>query len=184
MIQQKLYDPSEVTTISEQPLSVLQLSLLADEICADLIAYRPEFANLARLQRNIGCRVQELFDAGRWKVVSSSLLQVEPQKGNSTRLLSFSDIGYTDSNDFISTLSDIGRLPKRQYDRAFSLMVKNKGLWRLYEDGFAHPSTHFFRHVKIKELAAIGYERGCIATWIGEKNVASLDYYLNSQFFQ
>jgi hypothetical protein len=37
--------------------------------------------------------------------------------------------------------------------------------------------------VKIKELAASGYDRGYIATWIGEKNPDNLDYYLNSVYY-
>lgn len=183
MIKQKIYSDNEVTLISDQPLTTLQLSIIADEIRDELTAYRPEFANLAKLHRNIGCRVQELFDKNRWRVLSNYSLQVEPQKGNANRIVQLQDIGYADASEFASTLADIGRLPKRQYDRAFAQIVKEKALWRLYEDGFSHPSTHFFRHVKIKELAAQGYDKGYIATWIGEKNIDNLDYYLGSSYF-
>lgn len=183
MIKQKIYSDNEVTLISDQPLTTLQLSIIADEIRDELTAYRPEFANLAKLHRNIGCRVQELFDKNRWRVLSNYSLQVEPQKGNANRIVQLQDIGYVDASEFASTLADIGRLPKRQYDRAFAQIVKEKALWRLYEDGFSHPSTHFFRHVKIKELAAQGYDKGYIATWIGEKNIDNLDYYLGSTYF-
>ena len=183
MIKQKIYSDSEVVLISSQPLTQLQLSIIADEIRDELTAYRPEFANLAKLHRNIGCRVQELFDKDRWRVLSNYSLQVEPQKGNANRIVQLQDIGYTDASEFASTLADIGRLPKRQYDRVFAQIVKEKALWRLYEDGFAHPSTHFFRQVKIKELAAQGYDKGYIATWIGEKNIDNLDYYLGSSYF-
>ena len=183
MIKQKIYSESEVTLLLDQPLTQLQLSIIADEIRDDLTAYRPEFANLVKLHRNIGCRVQELFDNNRWRVLSNYTLQVEPQKGNANRIIQFQEIGFADASAFTATLADIGRLPKRQYDRAFSQIVKEKNLWRLYEDGFAHPSTHFFRHVKIKELADLGYDRGYIATWIGEKNVDNLDYYLQSVYY-
>lgn len=179
----KIYSETEVTLTQFEPLTVLQLSLLADEIRDELSSYRPEFSNLVTLQRNCGCRVQELFDVDRWVITSNTMLKVDPQKGNATRILQLADIGFPDAAAFASTISDIGRLPKRQYDRAFSLVVRQKNLWRLYEDGFAHPSTHFFRHVKIKELAAQGYDKGYIATWIGEKNQANLDYYLNSQYY-
>lgn len=184
MITQKLYNENEIVLISSQPLTLLQLSLIADEIRDELSAFRPEFANLAKLHRNIGCRVQELFDKDRWRVLSNNSLQVEPQKRNSNRIIPLEDIGYADASEFTATLADIGRLPKRQYDRAFSQIVKEKALWRLYEDGFAHPSTHLFRHVKIKELTAQGYDKGYIATWIGEKNADNLDYYINSQYYQ
>lgn len=183
MIKQKIYSNSEVTLISDQPLTTLQLSIIADEIRDELTAYRPEFANLVKLHRNIGCRVQELFDKDRWRVLSNYSLQVEPQKGNANRIVQLQEIGFTDASEFASTHADIGRLPKRQYDRAFAQIVKEKALWRLYEEGFAHPSTHFFRHVKIKELADLGYDRGYIATWIGEKNVDNLNYYLNSKYY-
>ena len=183
MIKQKLYNESEVSLISDQPLSVLQLSLIADEICEDISIYRPEFYNLAHLQRCVGCRVQELFQPNRWELISNTTLKVQPQKGNATRILQLSDISFTDAASFAATLADMGRLPKRQYDRAFSAIVKEKALWRLFDEGFAHPSTHFFRHVKIKELASQGFDEGYIATWIGEKNVQSLAYYLNSRYY-
>lgn len=183
MLKKKIYEESEISLISSEPLTLLQLSIIADEIRDDLTAYRPEFANLAKLHRNIGCRVQELFDKDRWRVLSNYSLQVEPQKGNANRIVQLQDIGYTDASEFASSLADIGRLPKRQYDRAFAQIVKEKHLWRLYEDGFAHPSTHFFRHVKIKELDALSYDRGYIATWIGEKNIDNLDYYLQSEYY-
>ena len=99
MIRQKIYDDTEVQLISDQPLTLLQLSLLTDEIRDDLCVYRPEFANLVRLQRKIGCRVQELFDAERWQLVSNSVLKLTPQKKNAVRILQLADIGFAD--DFI-----------------------------------------------------------------------------------
>lgn len=183
MLHPNTQSAPEVTLQSFDPLSVLQLSILADEIVVQLSIYRPEFANLARLQRAIGCRVTELFARSRWEVIEKKKLRLEPQKGNAVRILDLSEIGYRTATDFTNTLNDIGRLPNRQYDRAFAAIVRQKQIWRLYENGFAHPSTHFFRHVKIKELAAAGYDRGYIATWIGEKNPANLDYYLNSEYY-
>lgn len=183
MIHPNTQSAPEVTLQSFDPLSVLQLSILADEIVEQLTNYRPEFANLVRLQRAIGCRVQELFSPSRWQVIDKQKLRLEPQKGNAVRILVLSEIGYRSASDFTPTLNDIGRLPNRQYDRAFSAIIRQKQIWRLYDNGFAHPSTHFFRHVKIKELSTRGYDRGYIATWIGEKNPANLDYYLNSEYY-
>lgn len=183
MLHPNTQSAPEITLQSYDPLSVLQLSILADEIVAQLSTYRPEFANLARLQRAIGCRVQELFSRSRWQVIDKQKLRLEPQKGNAVRILDLSEIGYRSASDFTPTLNDIGRLPNRQYDRAFAAIIRQKQIWRLYDNGFAHPSTHFFRHVKIKELAANGYDRGYIATWIGEKNPDNLDYYLNSAYY-
>lgn len=183
MIKQTLYTPEETILLNSEPLTTYQLSLIADEILQDLIRYRPEFERLARLQRNAGCRVQELFQPSRWQIVSQRVVQVQPQKGNALRVLQLSDIGYTNADSFAPTLADMARLPNRQYERAFSYIVGLKRLWRLYEDGFSKPSTHLFRHVKIKELSAQGFEKAYIANFIGEKNVDNLDYYLNSQYF-
>ena len=183
MIKLQLYNESEVTLKQFEPLTTYQLSLIANEIKDKLSHYRPEFANLVSLQRNVGCRVTELFQRDRWKLLSATMLKIEPQKGNATRVLQLSDIGFASRNEFAATLADLGRLPSRQYERAFSEMVRQAQLWRLYDDGFAHPSTHFFRHVKIKELASQGYDKGYISQWIGEKNQDNLDYYLNSKFF-
>ena len=183
MVQLKIFEPSEIVLLNSEPLTVMQLSLLADEVAQKIEIYRPEFANIVRLHRNAGCRVHELFDAERWSATSNTMLQVQPQKGNAMRLLPFADIGFRDADAFVATYSDMKRLPERQYERAFSSVVRDLGLWRLYEDGFARPSTHFFRHMKIKELYAQGFEKEYIAAWIGEKKVENLDYYLNSTYF-
>ena len=183
MVKINVYDPSEVVLINSSPLSVMQLSIMADEVRQKIETYRPEFANIVRLHRNAGCRVHELFDAERWSATSNTMLQVQPQKGNALRLLPFADIGFTDAASFVPTHQDMSRLPERQYERVFSETVRILGLWRLYEDGFARPSTHFFRHMKIKELYAQGFEKEYIAAWIGEKKVENLDYYLNSTYF-
>lgn len=168
---------------NSEPLSVLQLSMILDDILDDVVKYRPEFARLIRLQRLSGCRVMELFQPSRWTQASSSMLKVEPQKGNAARFLQLSEIGFTSFADFAPTMADMQRLPAGQYKRAFSDIVSSHGLWRLYDNGFAHPSTHTLRHLKIKEMAAQGADSDYIAAWIGEKSVANLDYYLQSQFF-
>ncbi|MBR5594608.1 MAG: hypothetical protein IKS96_02700 [Fibrobacter sp.] len=183
MLKLDLYRAADIELISNEPLSVIQLSLLANEIRDNMVSYRPEFANLIKLHRNAGCRVNELFEPERWNSKSTSMLQVQPQKHNAMRLLQYVDIGYTDSRDFEATHMDMSRLPKRQYERMFSIIVRDMNLWRLYKDGFARPSTHFFRHVKIKELYNQGQQKEFIASWIGEKKVENLDYYLNSTYF-
>ena len=184
MIKQEIFEPSEIELLQSEPLSVMQLWLFADDIRQKIESYRPEFANIVRLHRNAGCRVHELFDASRWTALSNTMVQVQPQKGNALRLLPFADIGFANAAEFVPTHQDMSRLPERQYERVFSETVRDLGLWRLYEDGFARPSTHFFRHMKIKELFAQGYEKEFIAVWIGEKNVNNLDYYLNSSYFR
>lgn len=183
MIKQTLYSEDEIQLINPYPLSVSALSTIADEIRDEMCNYRPEFKNLVSLQRNAGCRVQELFQPDRWKIVSRNTVQVKPQKGNALRVLSIPDIGFDDSDVFSLVLADMYRLPSRQYERAISSIIKQRNLYRLYEEGFSHPSTHFFRHVKIKELHQQGYEKPFIATWIGEKNVDNLDYYIDSKYF-
>ena len=183
MVKISVYDPSEVVLINSSPLSVMQLSMMADEVRQKIENYRPEFTNIVRLHRNVGCRVHELFDAERWSATSNTMLKVQPQKGNALRLLPFADIGFADAAAFVPTHQDMSRLPERQYERVFSATVRDLGLWRLYEDGFARPSTHFFRHMKIKELYAQGFDKEFIASWIGEKKVENLDYYLNSAYY-
>ena len=183
MIQPKTVNPALVELQSPVPLSVVQLGLVADEIAESLRQYRPEFALLIRLHRRSGCREMELFQPSRWHAVSTSMVKVQPQKGNAVRSLLFADIGFADAAAFSVVLSDMGRLPYRQYERAFSDVVREKSLWRLYDNGFAPPCTHLFRHVRIKELAAQGMEKSSIASWIGEKNEQNLDYYLNSRYF-
>ena len=176
--------PTAPIMISAEPLNISELSSVADKICNFIANYRPEFANLVQLHRHSGCRVKELFQPTRWKVESNVSLLVQPQKHNAVRNLRFVDIGVQDAAAFVPILADMARLPLRQYERAFSAAVRGADIYRLYDNGYATPSTHMFRHVKIKELSAQGWEKERIATWIGEKSVQNLDYYLNSQFFQ
>lgn len=176
--------PAELTTIqSFEPLSLFQLQCVADDVVSLMGRYRPEFAGIIRLQRAAGTRIKELFQPSRWTIKSSSVVHLQPQKGNALRVLNFSDIGFADASQFEPILADMARLPIRQYERAFSKIVHDVGLWRLYENGFTHPSSHVLRHIKIKQLAADGNSLEFIATWIGEKNIASLDYYLNSKYY-
>lgn len=184
MITPKTEPAQNVTLISSEELSTLQLSVLADDIAETLRQYRPEFKLLIKLHRLSGCRVKELFQPTRWQVASTSEVKVQPQKRNALRTLRFIDIGFRDAEAFTAVLADMARLPYRQYERAFSAVVHEKNLWRLYNDGFAIPSTHLFRHVKIKELSLQGQTDDQIARWIGEKSVENIGYYLASRFFQ
>lgn len=175
--------PEENVKLSEDPLPVLALELYADAIIEHVERYRPEYANIVRLQRNAGCRITELFQSDRWTFPRSGNVQIRPQKGNATRVVSLSDLGFSNADEMTPVLSDMNRLPKGQYERAFSHAVREVGLWRLYDSGFTHPSTHFFRHLKIKELKNENFDLEFIANWIGEKNIKNIDYYLDSKYF-
>lgn len=175
--------PEENVSLSAYPLSVTELMVYADAIVEHVERYRPEYANLVRLQRNAGNRITEMFQPNRWTFPRSGNVQIHPQKGNATRVISLADLGYANADAMAPVIADMSRLPKGQYERAFSKAVKDVGLWRLYDSGYTHPSTHFFRHLKIKELKNKNFDLAFIANWIGEKNVDNLNYYLDSQFF-
>lgn len=169
--------------ISFEPLSLGQLFTVVDEIQAAMQVYRPEFSRLFGLQRNAGTRVAELFQPERWVIQNNRVVHLQPQKKNAMRILNLTDIGFEDADAFQAVVVDMQRLPKRQYERAFAKVVEDEGLWRLYDNGYLHPSTHLLRHVKIQQLAAEGWSKEAIATWIGEKNTDNLDYYLNSRYY-
>lgn len=175
--------PEEGVQLRDAPLSVSELQLYADQIIAHVERYRPEYANLVHLQRNAGNRINEMFQPERWTFPTTASVQIKPQKGNATRVVALNALGFANAAAMQATLADMARLPKGQYERAFSKAVHDVGLWRLYESGFTHPSTHFFRHLKIKELKSENFDLEFIANWIGEKKVENLNYYLDSQFF-
>lgn len=179
----KIEYPQPAISLSSSPLTPAELQLFADFIIGHVDRYRPEYSNLARLQRASGCRITELFQPERWSFPRSGNVQIRPQKGNATRVVSLNDLGYDSAEAMNPVLADMARLPKGQYERVFSQAVKEAGLWRLYESGFTHPSTHFFRHLKIKLLKSENFDTEFIANWIGEKNVLNLNYYFDSQFF-
>jgi len=173
----------QLPDLSASPLQLYQLNLFANEILAYFESSRPEFLALATLQRACGCRINELFQPFRWTPVSDYAIRIEPQKGNAIRTLTTDELGFRDIAAMASVFADMERLPKTQYERCFARAVADSGLWRLYESGFAHPSSHFFRHLKVKNLADENFSIEQIATYIGEKNTKNLDYYLNSQFY-
>ena len=177
------YKPTEMPALTEYPLGIYALSTFAEAIIDIIDRQRPEYSRLVRLQRKAGNRITEMFQPERWTFPRSGNIQIQPQKGNATRVLSLRDIGFDNEAAMRPVLADMARLPKGQYERAFSRAVQELGLWRLYDSGFCHPSTHFFRHLKIKELKSENFSSEFIANWIGEKQVSNLDYYFNSQFF-
>lgn len=172
-----------MVSLSERPLSIFELTQFANAILQEFEHDRPEYLPLAQFHCSTGCRVTELFQSFRWLLSSKTTLTITPQKNNATRIVSLADVGIENEEHFYRLLDDMDRLPKNQYERQFSKAVKIVGLWRCYEGGFLHPSTHFFRHLKIKLLKTQGYDKNFIASWIGEKNPDNLDYYLNSQYF-
>lgn len=175
--------PEENVSLTSFPLSVYELGLFADKIIRHVEHSRPEYSNLIRLQRAAGNRITEMFQPDRWTFPRSGNVQIRPQKGNATRVIALSDLGFANADAMAPTLADMARLPKGQYERAFSQAVRDVGLWRKYEIGFTHPSTHFFRHLKIKLLKSENFDLEYIANWIGEKNIDNLDYYLESEFY-
>ena len=179
----RIATPSPEISLSTLPLSVAELQVYADNIIDIVDKYRPEYSGLVRLQRNAGNRITEMFQPGRWSFPRSGNVQIQPQKGNATRVVSIHDLGFSSIEQMQPVLADMARLPKGQYERIFSKAVHELGLWRLYDSGFTHPSTHFFRHLKIKLLKSENFDNEFIANWIGEKNVENLNYYFDSQFF-
>lgn len=179
----RTYTNMESHCLRNEPLTVIELEEYANEIVEYVSDCRPEYASLVRLQRAAGNRINEMFEPDRWSFPRSGNVQIHPQKGNATRVVALSDLGFASIEAMQPVLSDMARLPKGQYERAFSAAVKHVGLWRLYESGFTHPSSHFFRHLKIKLLKSQNFDVQYIANWIGEKKIENLNYYIDSKFF-
>ena len=52
------------------PLQTYTLDAYAQEVLEFIAKYRNEYYNLARLQYDCGCRISELFQRDRWKIVN------------------------------------------------------------------------------------------------------------------
>lgn len=176
-------DSSLIPALSSQPCSIEELSSIADDILSFFQQYRPEYLTIASVQRATGARITEMFQPFRWSFPTNTTIQIRPQKGNSLRTLQLSDLGFSSIDDMQPLLADMARLPKGQYEKAFSNAVANAGLWRLTDAGFLHPSSHFFRHLKIKLLKSEDFSVEYIAAWIGEKSVTNIGYYIDSKFY-
>lgn len=172
-----------IPQLQPQPLSALQLDIVCEQIKSEFLLIYPEYTAIANLQYWAGCRVTELFQPNRWKIERGAYLRVTPQKGNAERLIALEEIHIANQAQFQIIQQDMARLSQSMYVRGIKTATLQAGLWRQYENGFAQPSTHMFRHNRIKQMAAQGNETQTIATWIGEKNVENLNYYLNSAYF-
>lgn len=169
--------------IDLEQISDFELNIVLNEILKDFSRAYPEYTDLARLQYFCGCRVNELFEPYRWRVVNDSYILLQPQKGNAQRVLTFEDCGLRRAADLLRTLSAADRLTRSQYERGLQAAISRAGLWRTYDAGFIIPSTHSLRHNRIKQLYAGGWSYPQIATWIGEKNELNLNYYIESKFY-
>lgn len=172
-----------VPQLQPQPLSALQFDIVCEQIKSEFLLIYPEYTAIANLQYWAGCRVSELFQPNRWKIERGAYLRVTPQKGNAERLIALEEIHIANPAHFQILQNDMARLSQSMYERGIKNATIQAGLWRQYENGFAQPSTHMFRHNRIKQMAAQGNEPQSIATWIGEKNIENLNYYLNSAYF-
>lgn len=171
-------------TLSSTPLTLTELQVLASDLVDYVTRYRPEYSLIAQTQRYIGSRIGEMFQPARWSMVSNNVIHLQPQKGNALRVLSLSEVGLGSVVQYNRLINDMTRLPRGQYANIMAAAMRDFGIYRLGELGFVRPSSHFFRHLKVKELNDGGQNLEYISTWIGERNADNLNYYLDSQYFR
>lgn len=169
--------------INGNELSTYELAIYANLIVQHVSRRYSEFTNIAKLHRVTGCRIGEIFDPDRWNLDEFGIIRIKCEKGSLTRTHHAKELLIYTPHDFKLITQDMARLSKFQYCRLFADAVKSCNLYRSYVAGLGSFSTHFFRHVKVKELNKSGMEIDQIANYIGEAKIANVKFYLNSRFY-
>lgn len=124
--------------------------------------------------RLTGCRVSELFDISRWSHLGDDIYSLQPQKGNTMRVVQLN----TDCSDFQTAIQNqtkpFGGLTKYQL---YNVYDKVKG-WDQLLSGVKDISLYVFRYRYTKQLYADGYDVPTIAAMLGYTNTLTVQSYL------
>jgi hypothetical protein len=124
--------------------------------------------------RLTGCRVSELFDISRWSWLGDDVYSLQPQKGNTLRVVQLN----TDCFDFQTAIQNqtkpFGGLTKYQL---YNVYDRIKG-WDKLLSGDKDISLYVFRYRYTKQLYADGYDVPTIAAMLGYTNTLTVQSYL------
>lgn len=124
--------------------------------------------------RLTGCRVSELFDISRWSWLGDDVYSLQPQKGNTLRVVQLN----TDCSDFQTAVQNqikpFGGLTKYQL---YNVYDRVKG-WDKLLSGDKDISFYVFRYRYTKQLYADGYDVPTIAAMLGYTNTLTVQSYL------
>lgn len=130
--------------------------------------------------RLTGCRVSELFDISRWAWLGDDIYSLQPQKGNTLRVVQLN----TDCSDFQlavqNQIKPFGGLTKYQL---YNVYDRVKG-WDKLLSGDKDISFYVFRYRYTKQLYADGYDVPTIAAMLGYTNTLTVQSYLSAQIFE
>lgn len=140
---------------------------------ADLPYYQ-QFNEAFVVLRLTGCRVSELFDISRWSHLGDDIYSLQPQKGNTLRVVQLN----TDCSDFQYAIQHqikpFGGLTKYQL---YNVYDRIKG-WDKLLSGDKDISFYVFRYRYTKQLYADGYDVPTIAAMLGYTNTLTVQSYL------
>jgi hypothetical protein len=124
--------------------------------------------------RLTGCRVSELFDISRWSHLGDDIYSLQPQKGNTLRVVQLN----TDCSDFQNAVQNqskpFGGLTKYQL---YNVYDRVKG-WDKLLSGDKDISLYVYRYRYTKQLYADGYDVPTIAAMLGYTNTLTVQSYL------
>lgn len=161
----------------------MPVALTAAQIDADCLqiisrveVYSHPLADLFRVLYNTGCREGEIMDRSRWSMISPSLYQLQPQKGNPPRSIPTSELPsvyrtWIASPTWPGSITSVANL--RRISRAFTsypgMSCGAKGI-----------SSHIFRHNRIKQLFLAGHTVAQIQAIMGLTSASIVNGYGSS----
>jgi len=162
--------------MAENSVELQQLQAMADTFIEAEYPYFEELREAFKLLRLTGCRIQEIFDIGRWSIISGYQVSFQPQKGNNTRYITL------DSNvdSFISAISGQYKpFLGRTYSQLQNLFQRINPYGKLYS-GTKEITNYFFRYLYVRELWEDGLTVTEIANMMGYTSDQAVSNYLNA----
>lgn len=160
--------------IKKNTLDLAGITAKCDYLVDANLPYYQQFNEAFVVLRLTGCRVSELFDISRWSHLGDDIYSLQPQKGNTLRVVQLN----TDCSDFQTAIQNqvkpFGGLTKYQL---YNVYDKVKG-WDKLLSGDKDISFYVFRYRYTKQLYADGYDVPTIAAMLGYTNTLTVQSYL------
>jgi len=128
---------------------------------------------------NLGTRAQELFQLDKWNIVETTVVTLQPQKGNNLRVLPAGDVSEYFYNSI--ALNEPNFYPF-SYSQILMYFKRFMSYSFIYHDKRSE-TLNLCRHYKAKQMHENGYTDQQIADYFGEKELNNIRNYIYSQLY-
>ena len=158
---------------SKELNSLLSSFLIRTKRCD--IYYHSLFVSLF----NTGMRFGEFKNFRRWTVVNNESFDIPTEKGGNIRNVKFSELPAHTVDSFFSGHNNYDLINNSTACYYMKCLLESTTI-RTKENTL---KTHLFRHNRIRQMAAAGFTRDKIGSYIGEVDLKNVDWYINAVLY-